>query len=246
MLLLKCDATVNPTCQGFESIDLSFLSKEFQADKKLMSIAVTITDDLVYGKILSNKIGIWKENKVKELIDLNNWSLLSLCMTANNGLLVCMTDAKGYECRVVRFEEFEERQIIQYDSEGERLYTSGTGRKFIKENRNGDVCVADYDGRSVIVTDRKGTFKFQYTKDFLCPIGIATDSQAHLIVPYMHHRSLVHIMDKNGHFLHFLSIFQCTCYTEEIGLDVDHEDNLYIVEVNGALKVVQYMKYLHE
>ena len=76
---------------------------------------------LLVGTIGSNSISIFVENYTKEMIGLNKWSLLSLCITENGGLLVCMADAKGYACRVVRFEEFEERQIIQYDSDGKRL-----------------------------------------------------------------------------------------------------------------------------
>ena len=73
-----------------------------------------------------------------------------------------MTDAKGYSSRVVHFEGSDERQIIQYDRKGNRLFDPGKGRKLVKENRNGDVCVADYDGKAVVVTDKTGTLRFRY------------------------------------------------------------------------------------
>ena len=149
-----------------------------------------------------------------------------------------MTDAKGYACRVVRFESSEERQIVQYDSKGEKLFTNWKREKYIKENRNGDICVADYIGKAVVVTDKRGTFRFQYTTAY-CPIGIATDSQAQIIVRYT---PALHIIDRNGHSLH--KLYSIQSWIEEAGLDID--DILYFAETNGTVKKIQYMKQLNE
>ena len=104
--------------------------------------------------------------------------------------------------------------------------------------------MADYDGGEVVVTNKTGTFRFRYkTEDR--PIGITTDSQAQLIVPYTCMRDVrINIIDRNGRFLHLLNIFQY--WNKEVGLDVDSEDNLYLAEVNGTVKKIRYMKQLNE
>ena len=103
----------------------------------------------------------------------------------------------GLLCTVVRFEGSSERQIIQYDRKGKRLFAPGKGRKWVKENSNGDVCVADYDGKSVVVTDKTETLRFRYNEG-LCPVGVITDTQAQLAVFYP--GILIHIIDRNGHY----------------------------------------------
>ena len=240
--LLQYDTNVNVSHLSFEGINSHAIVQNVTADKGQKSIAVTGKGDLLFGKVLSNKINIFTKHKTDELVNLNSWSLLSLCITATDGLLVCMTDTKGYSCRVVRFEGSDERQIIQYDRKGKRLFALGKGRKWVKENRNGDVCVADYDGKAVVVTDKTGTLRFRYNEG-LCPVGVVTDTQAQLIVFYP--GILIHIIDRDGHFLHCFK--HCLpSWTEEHGWDVDSEDCLYLAEVNGNVKKIRYMKQLHE
>lgn len=57
--------------------------------------------------------------------------------------------------------------------------------KFIKENKNGEICVVDFDVRIVLVMDRVGKLRFWYIgiiiysiiKDVLfCLVGIIIDS----------------------------------------------------------------------
>ncbi|XP_078322413.1 uncharacterized protein LOC144622051 [Crassostrea virginica] len=236
--LFKIHAPVNV------AINPSVILKKVPAGKGLKSIAVNKTGHLVFGTVLSNTISIYKGNETNELINLNRWSLLSLCITASNGLLVCMTDAKGYACRVVRFEESEARQIIQYDSEGKRLFSPGKARKQVRENCNGDICVVDYKGGDVVVTDKTGTFRFRWSKSVNRPIGIATDSQAQIIVPYTDTFGVkINIIDRNGRFLRLLNISE---YCKEIGLDIDSEDNMYITEFSGTVRKIRYMKHLNE
>ena len=243
--LFKIHAPVNVSRLSFGAINSSVILKNVSAGKGLKCIAVNKTGHLLFGTVLSNTISIYKENETNEFINLNSWSLLSLCITASNDLLVCMTDAKGYACRVVRFEESEARQIIQYDSKGKRLFSPGKTGKQVRENSNGDICVADYDCRKVVVTDKTGTFRFRYWTEYR-PIGIATDGQAQLIVPCTNMRDVrVDIIDRKGRFLHLLIMFHY--WSKEVGLDVDSEDNLYLAdEVNGTVKKIRYMKQLNE
>lgn len=215
--------------------------KHVNVNKGLTDIAVTTTGDLIYGIKLENNIFILKQDKAEELINLHDWKLLSLCITAFGELLVCMTDERKYTCRVVRFNQDPEiRQIIQYDHRGESLYTSGMLSKYIEENKNGDICLADCDAGAVIVTDRAGQFRFRYDGKTsfqnnapFRPVGIATDSKAHILVS----DSLkIHIINENGQFLRFLDI---VC-SNPLRLALDEDDNLYIADTHGNVKVVWY------
>uniref|UniRef100_K1RF64 Uncharacterized protein n=1 Tax=Magallana gigas TaxID=29159 RepID=K1RF64_MAGGI len=133
-------------------------------------------------------------------------------------------------------------QIIQYDHQGESLYTSGMLSKYIEENRNGDICLADCDAGAVVVTDKAGKLRFRYVgtissqkSDQFCPVGIATDSMAQILVS----DSLkVHIVDNNGQFLRFLDI---VC-SNPMRLALDEGDNLFIADTHGNVKMVVYMR----
>lgn len=235
---------LNVSHLSFGAIGSSYAQKETEADEGPKDIALTEMDDLIYGKKLNNIVYIMRQNKREELVRLQEWLLLSFCTTSYNELLVAMTDDKKYRCRVVRFEGPEERQIIQYDQEGKPLYTPGMLRKYVKENQNGDICVADCNAGAVIVANRGGMLRFRYTgctsqkEAQFRPVGITTDSQAHILVS---DSLAVHIVDMNGQFLRFLNIL----FKDPLRLATDCDDNLYIVETSGIVKKVRYMTVKH-
>lgn len=237
--LFQCDALRSESGTTRSCLALKHVNLKGPTD-----IAVTRTGDLIYGIKLENTVFIFKKDKADlEVLNINlhDWKLLSLCITAFGELLVCMTDERKYRCRVVRFNQDPEiRQIIQYDHRGESLYTSGMLSKYIEENKNGDICLADCDAAGVIVTDRAGQFRFRYDGKTsfqnnapFRPVGIATDSKAHILVS----DSLkIHIIEENGQFLRFLDM---VC-SNPLRLALDEDDNLYITDTHGNVKVVRY------
>lgn len=237
--LFKCDALQ----LGSGATSSCLTLKHVNLNKGPTDIAAMITGDLIYGIKLENTVFIFKKDEAEVLINLHDWKLLSLCITAFGELLVCKTDERKYRCRVVRFNQDPEiRQIIQYDHRGESLYTSGMLSKYIEENKNGDICLADCDAGAVIVTDKAGKLRFRYAgtissqkNDQFCPVGIATDSKANILVS----DSLkIHVIDWNGQFLRFLDI---VC-SNPLRLALDEDDNLYIGETLGIVKKVIYIK----
>ena len=145
------------------------------------------------------------------------------------------------QTKVVRYLGSTEKQSIQWDDQGKALYTSGKSfyTKYLSENRNLDICVADRYASAVIVVSAAGELRFRYTNPLstFCPYGITTDSQANILTAdYLNH--CIHIIDQNGYFLHY--IHNCGLHYPR-GLCVNSSDNLFVVEVStGKGKKLQY------
>ena len=145
------------------------------------------------------------------------------------------------QTKVVRYSGSTKKQTIQWDDQGKSLFSSDyfNNTKYLSENRNLDICVADRYASAVIVVSAAGELRFRYTNPLstFCPYGITTDSQANILTAdYLNH--CIHIIDQNGYFLHY--IHNCGLHYPR-GLCVDSNDNLFVVEVStGKGKKLQY------
>lgn len=80
-------------------------------------------------------------------------------------------------------------QIIQYDVQGKIIYVLGMLNKCIKGNKNGNICVVDFDIGIVLVMDGEGKFRFWYIGFILflndvlfCLVGIIIDGQDYILI----------------------------------------------------------------
>ena len=154
-------------------------------------------------------------------------------------------DSDVKEAKVVRYSGSTEKQSIQWVDQGNLLYSSG-GFKYLSENRNLDICVADFRARAVGVVSAAGKLRFRYTsppstpRELFYPHGITTDSLANILTSdYNNHR--IHIIDQNGHFLRF--IHNCDLQFQW-GLCVDFRDNLFVADcVPRKVKKIQYYRW---
>ena len=164
---------------------------------------------LVYADYWGSSINLVRGTQIKKLITLQGWTPQGLCITSSGDLLVIMeSDDDKKQTKVVRYSGSTEKRSIQWDDQGNPLYTSGH-IKNLSENRNLDICVADCLAVAVVVVSAAGKLRFRYTGpssppgESFCPFGITTDSQGNILTSDCNNHC-IHIIDMEGHFLRFI------------------------------------------
>ncbi|XP_062611866.1 pyrin-like [Saccostrea cucullata] len=221
------------------------MSVETMSGNYPRDIAVTKTGDLVYTDRDTRTVNILKNNWIQEVIRLRGWKPYRLCCSSSGGLLVTMLSDFGGHSKVVRYSGSTEIQTIQYDSKGQRLYSTGCLSKYISENRNMDICVADNTAHAVVVVNKAGKLRFRYTgrhsstnRKIFDPCDITTDNQGQILTSDFDNHC-IHVIDQDGQFIRY--IYTCNLLFPW-GLCVDTRDNLFVTEFSsGKVKKIKYM-----
>ena len=110
------------------------------------------------------------------------------------------------QSKVVRYFRSEEKQCIQWDDQGEALYSPDPTYRFFSENKISDICVAYWKTGTVVVVSAAGNLRFRYTnppfpaKKPFQPLGITTDSQSRMLTTDCNNHC-IHILNQDGNFL---------------------------------------------
>lgn len=97
------------------------------------------------------------------LINLHSWLPRGLRHTTNGDFLVSMRSMDKKRIKVVRYSGITEIQIVENGSQGKSLLSvDDKSLLHLTENGKGDICVADYAGKAVVVVDESGDLRFKY------------------------------------------------------------------------------------
>uniref|UniRef100_A0A8W8LSW4 B box-type domain-containing protein n=1 Tax=Magallana gigas TaxID=29159 RepID=A0A8W8LSW4_MAGGI len=209
-------------------------------------ITVDSDGNLLYSDWADRTVNIVKNGQTEVLIRLQGWMPNSLCVTSTGDLLVTIFSADGTQSKLVRYSGSTEKQTIQFDDKGKPLYSGNGNVKYITENRNNDICVADSEAGAVVVVNQDGKLRWRNTghpsvtknKPFK-PIGITTDKQCRILTTDSDNHC-IHILDQNGQFLRYID--NCDL-KNPYGLCVDNNDNLFVCEYyKGNVKKIKSLK----
>ncbi|XP_078335676.1 uncharacterized protein LOC111100886 [Crassostrea virginica] len=231
---IKCFKT-----QGVLQKTITTKSRELPRD-----IAVYSDGALVYSD--GGTVYKVKNGQTEKIIRLQGWKPANMCVTSSGDLLVTMISEDKTQSKVVRYSGSTVKQTIQFDDDGQPLYSGNYYTKFITENRNLDICMADYGAGAVVVVNQAGKLRFRYTgtpsstkQEPFKPLGITTDSQSRILTSDCNNHC-IHVLDVNGQFLRYID----NCDLEDpTGLCVDNDDSLFVCEcLRGNVKKIRYLK----
>lgn len=207
-------------------------------------IAVTSDGCLLYSDRKTKTINKVMNGQIERLIKLQKWTPTYLCVTSSRDLLVGMSHEFKSQNKIVRYSGAVEKQTIKYDEDNTFLYSRENGAKYITENKNLDICVADRAAGAVVVVNQSGKLRFRYKNHHFkenpfIPRGITTNSQSQILTADLSNLC-IHILDQDGQFLNYINF---TSINEPGGLCVDTLDNLFVAEYKtGDVKVIKYLK----
>lgn len=202
-------------------------------------IAVIKNGDLVYIDSPNFTVNVVKNTQIFKVFRKRKWRPLYVCCSSSGDFLVVMENVKTIESKVVRYSGSLETQSIQFDAKGQLLYSKCSEfqcSKYIVENKNLDICVADTHENAIIVVNCAGELRFRYI-DINKPTGITADSQGRILASERYNNR-IHILDQEGQFLRYID--NC-CLVTPWNLSIDNDDKLLVMMKDGDnVKKIQY------
>ncbi|XP_052677692.1 uncharacterized protein LOC128158773 [Crassostrea angulata] len=130
-----------------------------KSDNFPSDIAVDSDGNLIVSDGAIKTVYQVKNGQTEVLIRLQGWGPSQLCVTYTGDLLIAMFSDNKTQSKVVRYSGSTEKQTIRFDDKGTPLYSGNEKIKYITENRNHDICVADWAARAVVVVNQDGILR---------------------------------------------------------------------------------------
>ena len=83
---------------------------------------MTESGDLLYTDYNDRSVNIAKEDKIQQLVRLEEWRPQSVCNSSSGDMLVIMTSDDMKETKLVRFSGSKEKQTIQWDGRRQPIF----------------------------------------------------------------------------------------------------------------------------
>ncbi|XP_078341250.1 uncharacterized protein LOC111105767 [Crassostrea virginica] len=217
---------------------------ETKLGRRPEDIALDRDGALLYSDWETKTVYKVKIDQTEEIITLQGWIPNNLCVTSSGDLLLTIFSFDENQSKVVHCSGSTVKQTIQFDFKGQPLYSGNNKIKYIIENRNLDICVADFGAGAVVVVNKAGKLRFRYTghpsptkKKPFKPYGITTDGQSRILTADRNNCS-IDILDIDGQFLRYIDscdlMYPC-------GLCVDSNGSLFVCERSkGNVKKIRY------
>uniref|UniRef100_A0A8W8MR07 B box-type domain-containing protein n=2 Tax=Magallana gigas TaxID=29159 RepID=A0A8W8MR07_MAGGI len=239
-----CGLTNDMKC--FSTIGSLLQTVKTKSEERPSDIAVDKDGNLLYSIRTAGTVFKVKNGQTKDFIRLHGWGPCNLCVTSTGDLLVTMCRDDKTQSKVVRFSKSTEKQTIQFDDKGKPLYSGNDKIKYISENGNHNICVADWYAHAIVVVNQDGKLRWRYTghpsvtgKKSFDPCGITTDSQNRILTADSDNHC-IHILDQNGQFLSYID--KCDL-KDPWGVCVDNNDSLFVCEYyKSSVKKRKYLK----
>lgn len=186
-----------------------------------------------------------RNNTVMTLLDLFDWYPRGIFHKMNGELLVSMRSKDQKRSKILRYSGKTEIQMIEKDSKGKSLLSVDCDNPLrLTENGNGNICVADYSEKVVVVLNSSGVLRFKYNGNITTvskrrlfePSTIVTDEILQILISEKSNNS-VHVIDCDGNFIRYIE-YPCMG-----GISVDADHNLVVGEgKTGIIRVIKYLE----
>eukprot|EP00105_Crassostrea_gigas_P042228 XP_019926376.1 PREDICTED: uncharacterized protein LOC109619798 [Crassostrea gigas] len=239
-----CGSTKNIKCFNITGTLLQTINNK--SEQRPNDIALDGDGNLLFCDGKSRTVNKVKNGQTEVLLRLQGWVPNNLCVTSTGDLLVTMYSDDNIQSKVVRYSGSTEKQTIQFDNEGKPLFSGDYDPKYITENGNHDICVADSKACAVVVVNQDGELRWRYTghpsvtkTELFIPRGITTDSHCRILTADCYN-NCIHILDQNGQFLRYI---ENSGLQYPWGLCVDKDDTLFVSEyLTGNVKKIKCLR----
>lgn len=190
----KCGSRINTveryTLRGKRMGKESILTKSGNGPR---DIAVIWSGELVYADDNDKSVNMIKNEQIQTVIRLRRWIPLIVCSTSSWALLVVMDSDDHKHTKVLRYSDSnlrytdpkkEKKSITsKYKDREQAFYSHSYNNKYISENINFYIFVADNGACAVVVVNQAGKLRFTHTgpssttKESFYPLGIEHDIQ---------------------------------------------------------------------